>query len=232
MEPMTTFSAAKDPVVLPGRQNILFLAGIASSFLYFAMNIFIPFQFEGYNSASQTVSELSAVDAPTRSVWLVFGYIYTALLIAFALGVWKSGSARSPLRQSGNFLLAYGIVSLGWPFAPMHLREVLAAGGATVSDTIHLVLAGTTVILMLLAMGFGAAAFRKRFRMYTITSMVILLIFGILTSIEAPNIDANLPTPMIGVWERINIGVFLLWIIVLAVILIKDVKSTRRKIQF
>ena len=29
-------------------------------------------------------------------------------------------------------------------------------------------------------------------------------------------IAANLPTPWIGVWERINLGVFLLWVVVLA----------------
>jgi hypothetical protein len=31
----------------------------------------------------------------------------------------------------------------------------------------------------------------------------------------------NQPTPMIGVWERINIGVFLLWVVILATVLIR-----------
>jgi hypothetical protein len=42
-----------------------------------------------------------------------------------------------------------------------------------------------------------------------------------LTFIEAPGIAANLPTPWIGVWERINLGVFLLWVVVLAVALLR-----------
>jgi hypothetical protein len=103
----------------------------------------------------------------------------------------------------------------------MHSREVLATGGGTLSDTMHIVFAMVTVLLMMFAIGFGAAAFGKPFRLYSITTMVILLAFGALTGVEAPRIDANLPTPWVGVWERINIGVFLLWVIVLAIMLLR-----------
>ena len=108
-------------------------------------------------------------------------------------------------------MLAYGALGLLWPFAPMHLREVLASGGGTASDTMHLALGAVTVLLMLLAIGFGAAALGSRFRLYSIASLVILAFFGLLTFMDAPRLSANLPTPWIGVWERINIGVFLLW---------------------
>src|SRR5262245_61959023 len=37
--------------------------------------------------------------------------------------------------------------------------------------------------------------------------------------IGGPRIAANSPTPRVGVWERINIGVFLLWVVVLAIAL-------------
>jgi len=109
----------------------------------------------------------------------------------------------------------------------MHLREVLAAGGGTLTDTMHIVFAMLTVLLMLIAIGFGAAAFGKGFRLYSITTMVILFAFGALTIPDAPKIQANLPTPWIGVWERINIGVFLLWVVVLAITLLhaRDTKT-------
>jgi hypothetical protein len=50
---------------------------------------------------------------------------------------------------------------------------------------------------------------------------VVLLTFGALTFIEAPRLQANLPTPWIGLFERINISVFLLWVVVLAVVLLR-----------
>jgi CubicO group peptidase (beta-lactamase class C family) len=104
----------------------------------------------------------------------------------------------------------------------MHLRETLAAGGSTLSDTMHLVLASVTVLLMLLAIGVGAAAFGKRFRLYSIASLVILAVFGVLTFLDAPRVQANLPTPWAGVWERINVGMFLLWVVVLAATLLRS----------
>ena len=74
---------------------------------------------------------------------------------------------------------------------------------------------------MLLAIAFGAAAFGKRFRLYSIASLVILVASGALTFLDAPRIAANLPTPWVGVWERINLGVFLLWVVVLATALLR-----------
>ena len=79
---------------------------------------------------------------------------------------------------------------------------------------------------MLIMMGFGVGAFGMKFRIYTIASMVLHLFFGVLTSIEAPNIPTNRPTPWIGVWERINIGIFMLWIAVFAFTLLKLEKES------
>ena len=47
----------------------------------------------------------------------------------------------------------------------------------------------------------------------------MLLAFGGLTFLEAPRLQMNLPTPWIGLWERINISVFLLWVVMLAAVL-------------
>jgi hypothetical protein len=202
-------------------RKTLLVCGILSSLLYVGMTVFIAMQWEGYSSASQTISELSAIDAPTRSLWLPPAELYTALVTAFGWGVWMSAGRIRALRIVGGLVVVYGALGLVWPFAPMHLREALAAGGGTLSDTLHIVLASVTVILMLLAMAFGAAAFGSRFRLHSIASLVILMVFGVLTFLDAPGIAANLPTPWIGVWERINVGVFLLWVVVLATALLR-----------
>jgi hypothetical protein len=67
----------------------------------------------------------------------------------------------------------------------------------------------------------SARAFGKRFRLYSIASIVVLVAFGAMTFRDAPRVQANLPTPWIGLWERINIGVFLLWVVVLATVLMR-----------
>ena len=202
-------------------RRALLVCGILSSVLYAAMTVLVAMQWEGYSSTAQTISELSAIDAPTRSLWVWPGALYTVLVTAFGLGVWMSAGRTPALRTVGCLIVVYGALGLVWPLAPMHLREVLAAGGGTLSDTIHIVLGGVTVMLMLLAMRFGAAALGHRFRIYSMASLVILVACGALTFWDAPRIGANLPTPWIGVWERINVGVFLLWVVVLAVALLR-----------
>jgi hypothetical protein len=176
-------------------------------------------RYEGYDPLSQVPSELTAIGAPTRALWAQLGWIYTVLVTAFGFGVSRSAGRLRSVRVLGGLVLAYASLGLLWPFAAMHQREVLAAGGGTFSDTLHVALGGVTVLLMFLAIGVGATAFGKRFRFYSIATVVVLLTFGVLTFIEAPRLPANLPTPWIGLFERINISVFLLWVVVLAAVL-------------
>ena len=200
-------------------RRALLLCGILSSLLYVAMNVFVAMHWQGYSSVSQTVSELSAIDAPTRPLWVPLGIAYTLLVAAFGVGVWQSAGRNRLLRVVGVLTIVSGILGLGWP--PMHQRAVLAAGGGTLTDTLHLVWSGMTVLLFMLEIGFGAAALGRRFRAYSIITMVVLVVFGALVGMNAPKVGANLPTPWIGVWERINIGAFLLWVVVLAIALLR-----------
>src|SRR5881296_1660612 len=101
----------------------------------------------------------------------------------------------------------------------------------SLTDTLHIAFAIVTVLLMMLAIGFGAAAFGKRFRRYSVATLVILVACGVLTGLDGPRIAANLPTPWVGVWERINIGVFLLWVAVLAIALLRAPDTAGRVIR-
>jgi len=202
-------------------QRVLLFCGIVSSLLYVAMNVFVAMLYDGYNSVSQTVSELSAIDAPTRPLWVLLGIVYTLLVAAFGWGIRNSAVDNRPLRTTGLLLFAYGIIGLFWPFAPMHQREVLATGGGTLSDTMHIVFSMVTVFLMLLAIGFGARTLGKQFRLYSIMTIAMLLVLGAWTGMEGAKLNANLPTPWLGIVERFLIGIFMLWIVVLAIILLR-----------
>lgn len=201
-------------------QKALLACGIAAAVLYIAMLVFIPARWPGYSSADQTISELSAIGAPTRPLWLPLGMVYAALLVAFGCGIWVSARGRRALRVVGGLLITAGVWCLFWP--PMHLREVLAAGGGTLTDTLHIVWTAVNGLLLMTAMGFAAAALGKRFGVYSIASIVVLLASGAITSRDAPGLQANLPTPGMGVWERVNVGVMMLWLLLLAVALLRQ----------
>lgn len=200
--------------------KVLLVSGILSSLWYVAINLYVAMQYEGYSMTSLTVSELSAIGAPTRKLWVSLVIIYPILFGAFGFGVLRSAKNNRSLRMIGSLIVAYCIFNIYWP--PMHQRGI----EPTLTDTLHIVWAFITVLLMLVMMGFGAGAFGMKFRIYTVASMVLHLFFGVLTSIEAPNIPTNGPTPSIGVWERINIGIFMVWIVVLAITLLKIEKES------
>jgi hypothetical protein len=146
-------------------------------------------------------------------------------VIAFGLGVWGYSRKRAQ-RFTGGLLVGYAVVGLVQvSFFPMHLR----GAEATFTDTMHSILAGVTVLLILLAMGFGAIAYGKRFRLYSIGTLLTLLVLGaVLGFVGGAQIAAQgfiAPPQWFGVIERITVYGFLLWVLVLAIVLLRAEKG-------
>src|SRR5581483_2339447 len=97
----------------------LLACGIVSSLIYVAATVIGAIVWDGYRTLSQTVSELSAIDAPSRPVIVPLFLVYGLLAAAFELGVWQSAGDRRALRIAGALLVAYGAVCLCGPFMPM-----------------------------------------------------------------------------------------------------------------
>ena len=201
-------------------QKVLLSCGLLSSLWYVVINIFVPLQDKGYSSFAQTVSELSAIEAPTRILWVLLALLYPLLFAAFGWGLLRNTDRKASFRMVGSLILVYSMLNFYWP--PMHLRESIAVGMGSLTDTLHIVWAIMTILLMMLLMGFGAAAAGSRFRLYTLITFILFLVFGILTFLNTSNMEANLPTPWMGLWERINISAFMLWIIVFALVQLRS----------
>jgi hypothetical protein len=208
-----------ESIAVEGWRTLLLLWGIQACVLYIAMTLFVGMLWPGYSAADQTISELSAIGAPTRPLWMVLGTIYTMLMIGFGWGVATSENRNRALRVVGVLLLTQAVFGIFWP--PMHQRAVLAAGGGTLTDTLHIVWTVVTSACFMLALGFGAAALGKNFRRYSVITLVIVFACGAWTGTYASAIQANLPTPWAGVWERTNTNAFMVWIAVLAVALLR-----------
>lgn len=208
-------------------RRALLLSGVFSSLWYIAINIFVPMQYEGYSVLSYTVSELSAIDAPTRILWVLIVMLFPLLFAAFGWGVQRVAYGNRSLKVVGILIIVYCILNFYWP--PMHRREVIAGGGGTLTDTLHIVWATMTIIFMMLMMGFGAAALSKKFRIYTMATFAVFIICGVLTFMASPAMSANMPTPWMGLWERINIAAFMIWVIVFAFKLLERQEVSIRK---
>ena len=156
------------------------------------MDVLAASRYDGYSYTDQTISELSAVGAPTRSLWIPLGFVYSVLTIACGFGIWASARQKRALRFVAAFVAGIGVLGLvAWPFAPMHQREVLAAGGGTLSDTMHLILGAADTLLFVLSIAFGATAFGKRFRLYSIATILVVLAFGAFTAWTPPRLPTT-----------------------------------------
>jgi uncharacterized protein DUF998 len=200
-------------------RKALLVSGILSSLAYVAADVLAGLSWRGYDFASQTISELSAIGAPSRRIWLALGISYDVLLIAFGIGVWACAGKKRGLRVTAALLIAIGAIGSLWP--PMHVRGTVT----TLTDTLHVVWAGMISFFILLAIGFGAGAFGKRFRLYSIATIAMLLVSGTLTSLYGPRIAANQPTPWVGVFERVDLAGYLAWVTVLAILLLRATRA-------
>jgi hypothetical protein len=190
---------------------VLVGAGILMFALYIFMDVAASLAYDGYSYRDQTISELSAIGAPTRPFWLAMSVFYQALAFAFALGVLGVAGSRRTVRIAGWLLLAAAISGLLWWFAPMHQREVLAAGGGTWQDTLHLVAGGISSLFFFATIGTGAFAFGWRFRLNSFATIGLMLVFGMLMNADIPKVAENEPTPWLGIWERIAVEGAMLW---------------------
>ena len=186
--------------------------------------------YDGYSRMSQAVSELSATGAPTHTFLTAVGPIFSMLLIGFGLGIWRSANGKRSLRIAGALVVAHGAMGFLWMFGPMSQREVIAAGGATSADTMHLVLSAATGLFVAAYVAITAFAFGWVFRLYSIVTIAAALVFGLLSA-QVDKIEAGDPTPYMGLLERIGIGAWLLWMAVVAVILLRTRTVEAKKSQ-
>jgi hypothetical membrane protein len=200
-------------------RQLLLACGILSSLLYVVTDVLGGMRYEGYSFTSQAISELMATGAPSEPLVDPLFIIYGVLTLAFGVGVFReaAGSNRA-LRIAGALLIGYAAAGFTGPiFFEMQQR---GAGGPG-SDVPHIVLTGVLVLLLLLAIGFGAFALGKRFRIYSLATLLTVIVFGALTVPYAARLAAQQPTPGLGIIERIDIYASLLWVAVLAVALLR-----------
>lgn len=203
------------------RRKALLACGLLYALLYPIVNdVIAATLYDGYRRMDQAVSELSATGAPTQLLLTIIGPVFSLLFFGFGIGVRQSAFGKRPLRIAGALIIAHGVMSLLWMFGPMSKREVIAAGGGTFADTLHLALSAATGLFVTAYVATTAFAFRWAFRLYSIVTIAVALVFGMLSA-QVDKIAAGEPTPCMGLLERVGIGAWLLWVAVLALVLLR-----------
>jgi hypothetical protein len=196
-------------------QKFLLICGIISSLFYVFEDMLAASLWQGYSMTAQAFSDYSAVDAPTRQLILFLSPIYSALVIAFGLGITGSNNQKRGIRVIGVLLVVYALISWIWPqFYPVHLY----VSEATSSDFMHIVLTFITVFSWLIMLILGAVSFGKAFRIYSIGTFLAIILFGSLTGyfIGTSQSELALNVQGLGITERMLLYSFMIWVAVLS----------------
>ena len=205
-------------------KRFFLLCGIFSSVLYVGTDIIGGLLFEGYDFTSQYISELGAIGATSRSVVVPLYLIHNFLVTAYAIGVGTTDRHDHSLRAISTILMLYVIVGvIGVLFFPMSPRGVTPS----FTDTMHQVIAAMTVvfIFMMLITAYRNKRFERWFRLYSIGTLSIFFVLGIVPFLFAVNVDIGEPTPWVGLVERIMTYGYMLWASVFAISLIRRVRQ-------
>ena len=197
--------------------KVLLVCGIIAPFLRVITDWLSALWYPGYSLRDQTMSQLAAAGAPTQQFQIALLAVISLLTIAFGAGVWKSAEGKRSLSITAIIIMVFGatgLVTMLFPQTAMQLEEGMAP------QMVHIIVTVMGIVLIILFIGFGAAAYGAGFRIFSAAMIITLLLFGFLAAAKAPQAE-QFSYPWMGILERVSYYSYLLWILVFAVVLLR-----------
>lgn len=183
--------------------NYLGLFGVAAFLSYIAAMIFSPGAYPGYDSMSQAVSDLSAVNAPSRERWEMLAAVYNAFTLPclFAVCIYIREKLNKPLRAGIYlFTLMSCISKVGYGMFP--LSDSGNAG--TFQDIMHVYVVTPLVVILsiasLITIMVGGYRSKGRYRSLAVCATVAL---GMMFA--GPIGMGVFPKAYFGIFERFSV---------------------------
>jgi hypothetical protein len=201
-------------VDLSGAQKLLLASGILASVLKVGSDLLAGMTWKGYSFVSQSISELSAAGAPTRSLVLPLELMFDVLVMAFAVGVWQLAGESLLMRIVSALIVGNAAISL---FVSLFLPMRISPDGGSSASTIHVLLMAIGVLCFLLAMGMAGAAYGDWFRYVSLGILAAYLVLAIARFLLPSPTIGGPPVATVGVQERTMVVGYLLWLVALAI---------------
>ncbi len=210
-------------------KKFLYFGGIFGPIVFLLNDIIGNFITQGYSPIINAVSELTQAGSENTILLSSLFLIAGMMLVVFAIGIvrhYKFGHNKL-LFLGGLFISFLGILSaLSGTIFPMDPF----GEEATFAGEMHIILTGINIVLIILAIPLiGIGLYREKqwkiFGLYSIITVLIMGTCGGLTSVLMMN---NIE--LLGLFERITIYAYQSWILILAVLLIKEHPKKKSKV--
>ncbi len=182
--------------------HYLGLLGIVSFVSYLLAVVFAPLAYPGYHWLSQAVSDLSALDAPSRQLWLKLSCLYSiGAIVSLTLCCVYIQNRLNRLLRVGIYLFTVmnWVSYLGYAMFPLSTSGY----AGTFQDIIHAyVVTASVVILSIVSLLFimiGGYRERKYRPLAVFATVALVLMFAGAVGSGA------LPTAYFGVAERFSV---------------------------
>ena len=198
--------------------NILFWGGILAVVVYTGTVILGGILRPGYSHVSNFISDLIATGSPNKSILDPLFLVFNLLTGVFAVGLWvfvrAQNAGAGALGTIGAVVLMLEALA---GFATVFYPEDAPGSAMTSIGKTHIALAGlsslTTMINMLLiGLWLRGIPGMAGFSVYSIISVIVVFITGGLTAVSGAK-----NSPVRGLLERLTIGSFLQWMLVIGV---------------
>ena len=192
--------------------QVMLFCGVLAPLVYLGTDRLAGRLLNSYSFAAQSMSELSAAGSPTRSLVATLNFVAALLMIAFGVGVWRTGDQAVLPRITGGLLIANAALGLiATLFFPPRfgVRPSLGSPGVIIMFL--------SVVCFVLAMLFGAAAFSGWIRVLSIAVPASYVLLAVLRFATAASSPAGQAASLMGAQERTMVYSFLLWVMALAI---------------
>jgi hypothetical protein len=179
------------------------VAALAAALLFISVDLVALRQWKGYDYVHQSMTQLAAIGAPTRSWTLALSIGHDVALFAVGLALLFLSGRNVALRITAGLVM---ISAIAWVVGELFPGRV----GETPEHLSPAVFLGATaVVASVLAIVFGAAALTGWFR---VVSIGLLAAFALLTVLGFMQ-----PSPRIGLQERVMAYSIIAWTVLLGV---------------
>ena len=205
--------------------EIALLSGMISAIVYLLHVVVGGVLWDGYSHMEQSISDLTSVGAPNKTLLSLMTNMYGILALVFAIVLYRL------LKQHDSRLLRIGLLLLvvmeavsfvGYMLFPLESSGIEQFSFQNVMHIIVTIIVVVTTIsfTFLLGIGFLRIPRMKNLGLYILVSGIIITISGVSTGFVIAN-----ELPIIGLIERVNIFALQGVIFALSFVMYREYKS-------